>query len=119
MRYGAEPVYLSASLLGAYIIITVRDSGQGITDNDIESLMQPFVRGNSARTTQGSGLGLAIVKRIAELHGGYVNARNHPDGGLEVSVGLPLLQHVEKETKTETNPLVKLKNKLTGENLKK
>lgn len=42
-RYGAEPVYLSTNLLGAYII-TVRDSGEGVNQDDIESLMQPFVR---------------------------------------------------------------------------
>lgn len=113
-RYGAEPVYLSASVLGAYIIITVRDTGDGVDEDDVESLMQPFVRGNSARTTQGSGLGLAIVKRIAELHGGYVNARNHPDGGLEVSVGLPLVRKQPIDEKTEVNPLTKLKNKIKG-----
>ena len=117
-RYGAEPVYLSTNLLGAYIIITVRDSGEGVNQDDIESLMQPFVRGNSARTTQGSGLGLAIVKRIAELHGGYVNARNHPDGGLEVSVGLPLHQQVDAEKNTEATTLAKLKSKLIGDDSK-
>lgn len=111
-RYGAEPVYLSASLIGAYIIITVRDSGDGVNEADIESLMQPFVRGDSARSTQGSGLGLAIVKRIAELHGGYVNARNHPDGGLEVSVGLPLVHQATPENKVQTSTLGKLKKKL-------
>lgn len=114
-RYGAEPVYLSASLLGAYIIITVRDSGSGVDEDDIESLMQPFVRGESARTTQGSGLGLAIVKRIAELHGGYVNARNHPDGGLEVSVGLPLVRKPPADPKAEVSTLHKIKKRLTGE----
>ncbi|RYY78687.1 MAG: HAMP domain-containing protein [Moraxellaceae bacterium] len=113
-RYGAEPVYLSASLLGAYIIITVRDSGSGVDEKDIDSLMQPFVRGNSARTTQGSGLGLAIVKRIAELHGGYVNARNHPDGGLEVSVGLPLVRKQLVDPKAETSTLHKIKKRLKG-----
>lgn len=113
-RYGAEPVYLSASLLGAYIIITVRDSGSGVDEKDIDSLMQPFVRGNSARTTQGSGLGLAIVKRIAELHGGYVNARNHPDDGLEVSVGLPLVRKPLVDPKAETSTLHKIKKRLKG-----
>ncbi len=112
-RYGAEPVYLSASTLDEYMIITVRDSGAGVDQDEIESLMQPFVRGDSARTTQGSGLGLAIVKRIAELHGGYVNTRNHPDGGLEVSVGLPLVKKVIA-AKTE-GTLTKIKNKITGD----
>lgn len=114
-RYGAEPVYLSASMLGNHIIITVRDSGEGVNQAEIENLMQPFVRGDSARTTQGSGLGLAIVKRIAELHGGYVNARNHPHGGLEVSVGLPILKKDPHAEPKNLSTLNKIKNKLTGE----
>ena len=112
-RYGAEPIYLSATSLEGNMIITVRDSGQGVKQDDIDSLMQPFVRGDSARTTQGSGLGLAIVKRIAELHGGDVAARNHPEGGLEVSIRLPLSRKVA--TPKVESTLVKLKNKITGE----
>ena len=55
------------------------------------------MRGDAARSTQGSGLGLAIVKRITELHGGTVDLRNHPDGGLEVTVSLPLI-HPDDDT---------------------
>ena len=96
-RYGAEPLYLAASLMGSRIVITVRDAGQGIQAEQVDALMQPFVRGDAARSTQGSGLGLAIVKRITELHGGTVDLRNHPDGGLEVTVSLPLI-HPDDDT---------------------
>jgi two-component system osmolarity sensor histidine kinase EnvZ len=89
-RYGAEPIWLSASIVQGKMILTVRDQGEGIRPEDADSLMQPFVRGESARTTQGSGLGLAIVKRIVERHDGEVKVRNHPDGGLEVMIELPL-----------------------------
>lgn len=91
-RYGAEPVFLSASVFNQMLILVVRDNGHGIRPEDehSEALMQPFVRGESARTTQGSGLGLAIVKRIAELHGGHVTVKNHPEGGLEVMICLPI-----------------------------
>ncbi len=89
-RYGAEPLYLAASLIGGKIVITVRDAGQGIEAEQVAALMQPFVRGDVARSTQGSGLGLAIVQRITALHGGTVALSNHPEGGLEVTVSLPL-----------------------------
>jgi two-component system osmolarity sensor histidine kinase EnvZ len=115
-RYGAEPIYLSASLLGHHIILTVRDSGEGVAQEEIENVMQPFVRGESARTTQGSGLGLAIVKRIVDLHGGSVNARNHPDGGLEVSVSLPLMKSESNTSESKSiSTLNKIKNKITGD----
>lgn len=90
LRYGREPIFLTATLIPSQLILTVRDCGDGIQLADLNSLTEPFVRGDTARTTQGSGLGLAIVKRIAGLHGGTVNVRNHDLGGLEVSVVLPI-----------------------------
>ena len=42
------------------------------------------------RDTGGYGLGLAIVKRAVEIHGGQVRASNAPDGGLVVSILLPM-----------------------------
>ena len=39
---------------------------------------------------QGAGLGLAIVQRIVALHEGRIGLTNHPEGGLEVKVALPL-----------------------------
>lgn len=73
------------------LIICVRDCGDGVDEVNLVRIMQPFERGEAARTTQGSGLGLAIVNRIARLHHGYVDAINHPDGGLQVSVHIPIL----------------------------
>ncbi len=89
-RYGQEPIWLSASLSQQKLRLIVRDHVSGIRIEDAETLIQPFVRGESARTTQGSGLGLAIVKRIVRLHQGEVSMRNHPDGGLEVTVEIPI-----------------------------
>lgn len=73
------------------LIICVRDHGEGVADDQLARIMQPFERGETARTTQGSGLGLAIVTRIAKLHHGQVLAQNHHDGGLMVCVVIPLL----------------------------
>ena len=90
LRYGQAPIELSSHKSRDALIMTIRDHGQGIDEATIPDLLQPFVRGESARTTQGSGLGLAIVARIVKMHKGTLDIRNHPDGGLEVSVSLPL-----------------------------
>lgn len=119
MRYGKPPIYLSATILPTFIemqdldedddivttnqlnkqateqlVICVRDCGNGVEEDQLERIMQPFERGETARTTQGSGLGLAIVNRITNLHHGSVEAINHPEGGLQVCVRIPLLSKV-------------------------
>ena len=119
-RYGKPPIYLSTTIVPTFVetaiadddivsenavnqeaqeqlIICVRDCGDGVAEDQLERIMQPFERGETARTTQGSGLGLAIVSRIARLHHGTVEAINHPDGGLQVCVRIPLISQVEGE----------------------
>lgn len=97
MRYGSQPIHMSATILPSedadgpdILLLCVRDEGAGIADSEIERIMQPFERGETARTTQGSGLGLAIVERIVRLHHGKVEIENHPEGGLQVCVKIPL-----------------------------
>jgi two-component system sensor histidine kinase CpxA len=71
--------------------VTVRDHGSGVPDEHLETLFEPFSRVADARerTTGGAGLGLAITRRAIEIHGGSVEARNHPEGGLEIAIHLP------------------------------
>ncbi|WP_407506599.1 ATP-binding protein [Acinetobacter baumannii] len=111
-RYGAEPIELSAKVENEHILITVADHGEGIPEDQIEELMQPFVRGNSARTIQGSGLGLAIVKRIVDIHQGEIQIRNREQGGLEVIISLPIPKPAPEENTTH-NPLEKIKQTLS------
>ncbi|EIB7120343.1 ATP-binding protein [Acinetobacter baumannii] len=111
-RYGAEPIELSAKVENEHILITVADHGEGIPEDQIEELMQPFVRGNSARTIQGSGLGLAIVKRIVDIHQGEILIHNREQGGLEVIISLPIPKPAPEENTTH-NPLEKIKQTLS------
>ena len=119
IRYGCEPIHIGASILPPAtdedagleltdphakfpkLIIHVKDEGEGVADDQLERIMQPFERGETARTTQGSGLGLAIVNRIARLHQGEVEAMNHPEGGLYVCVKIPLITQVVTNDDTE------------------
>lgn len=111
-RYGAEPIELSAQVEGEHILITVADHGEGIPEDQIEDLMQPFVRGNAARTIQGSGLGLAIVKRIVDIHQGELLIHNREGGGLEARILLPLPKYMTSDTPHPT-PIEKIKQSLT------
>ncbi len=67
-------------------VIAIRDNGPGFSSDILERLFQPFA---STKET-GTGLGLSICERIIAAHDGRITARNHPDGGAEVTVGLAL-----------------------------
>lgn len=111
-RYGAEPIEISAQADDEQLRISVADHGEGIPADKIADLMQPFVRGNDARTVQGSGLGLAIVKRIVDIHEGQLFIHNRAQGGLEAVISLPLKKQQSDEL-LNSGPLGKIKQSLS------
>jgi signal transduction histidine kinase len=72
--------------------VVVEDSGDGLEQDEMERLFQPFYRGQRSREKQikGFGLGLALVRRVAEAHGGRVWAENRKEGGARFVIELPL-----------------------------
>ncbi|MBB3210825.1 signal transduction histidine kinase [Herbaspirillum sp. Sphag1AN] len=74
------------------LCIRIHDDGPGIAENQLEAVFEPFYRLETSRSrdTGGTGLGLTIARNIAENHGAQLRLRNHPDGGLEVILVLPL-----------------------------
>lgn len=77
-------------------VLTVRDSGRGLTADQRRQLFQPFmqVHPDLEATSKGSGLGLYIVKAIVEQHGGTIDLESEgPDKGTKVTVRLPLAEN--------------------------
>lgn len=66
--------------------IYVSDAGKGISEEIKDTLFDPFVKSKE----EGVGLGLSISQRIAELHGGWIEAENNPEGGATFIVNLPI-----------------------------
>jgi len=62
--------------------ITIRDTGEGFSENALRQLFTPFFTTKEG----GSGLGLAIVKRIVEGLKGNIYGRSHPEGGAEMTI---------------------------------
>ncbi len=93
-RYTAENTAVDVSMASSdnRITICVRDHGPGVPDAVLGHLFEPFYRVDDAREREGGGygIGLAITERTIRRHGGSVRARNHPGGGLEVNLELPL-----------------------------
>ncbi|MCT2419642.1 ATP-binding protein [Pantoea sp. XY16] len=72
-----------------WLAIQVRDQGPGVDEEKLSSIFDPFVRVNSPLMGKGYGLGLAIVRKVVLAHHGEVEARNRPEGGLELTLRLP------------------------------
>jgi two-component system sensor histidine kinase CpxA len=72
--------------------ILVADRGDGVPEEALPRLFEPFYRVSEARDHQtgGSGLGLSIAQRIAVVDGGTIRARNRDGGGLEMEIWLPV-----------------------------
>jgi signal transduction histidine kinase len=87
-----RPVEVSLSSAAKEIAIRVLDGGPGVPPEDTRRIFEPFYRVDQSRDHQsgGQGIGLAITARVMELHGGGAEARNRPQGGLEVVLTLPL-----------------------------
>jgi two-component system OmpR family sensor kinase len=91
LQYTDNEVHLSCELAGSSFHIRIRDFGDGVPEQQLKQLFEPFFRGDPARHHKaGVGLGMALSLRAATVLGGSVSARNHPDGGLEASISLPL-----------------------------
>jgi two-component system sensor histidine kinase CpxA len=74
-------------------LITIRDHGNGVPEESIPHLFQPFYRvGDSReRETGGTGIGLAITAAAVRFHNGSVRASNAGEGGLIIEISLPIL----------------------------
>jgi signal transduction histidine kinase len=74
-----------------YAVITITDTGIGITERDKENLFTEFVRirNEKTRNISGSGLGLSIVKKVVELYHGSIDVESTPDIGSSFTIRLP------------------------------
>jgi two-component system, OmpR family, sensor histidine kinase MtrB len=98
LRHGAFPVTVTAGLQPdgpgcTRMTVDVRDHGDGLPPTAIPHLFDRFYKADTARArSEGSGLGLAIAWENVRLHGGHIDAGNHP-GGAIFTVSLPVDGH--------------------------
>ena len=72
------------------VVITVADTGVGMTKESIDRIFDEFVRIRTKDTAhvEGTGLGLSIVKKLVQLYGGEINVESQPDKGTSITVVL-------------------------------
>ena len=71
--------------------LVVRDTGVGISEQELPHVFERFhrVRGTRSRTYEGTGIGLALVQELVQLHGGTIEAASVEDRGTTFTITLP------------------------------
>ena len=85
-------VTVGARMEETVLVLTVEDTGVGISPEDLPKVGNPFFQARTAydRRYDGTGLGISIVKGLVMLHGGTVDISSRPAEGTRVTVRLPI-----------------------------
>jgi two-component system cell cycle sensor histidine kinase PleC len=90
-RKGGSVTIKAASGADDNVVVSVRDTGVGMSDEEMAVALMPFgqVDSSHARWREGTGLGLPIARALVQLHGGAIQIRSRKGAGTEVTVVLP------------------------------
>ncbi len=101
-------IWLSAHTVGTNAILSVRDSGIGISKEMLPVVFEMFMQADRStkRSQSGLGIGLTLVRRLVEMHGGTVSVESPGEGhGSEFVVSLPVAaSHSKKMDRLAGNP---------------
>jgi K+-sensing histidine kinase KdpD len=90
-----SPVEITARSNNGSVEVQVRDYGPGLNESDVERVFEQFYRAEGATGVSGTGVGLAVCRRLMESQDGEITLENHAEGGLQVTLSLPLFDDVD------------------------
>jgi len=94
VKYNKEDgkVFINIKKQNDYILMTVEDTGIGMSPEDISLLFNDFVRIKNSKTKNitGSGLGLSIVKKMINMYNGTIEVESKPDIGTKFIIKIPV-----------------------------
>lgn len=76
------------------VILSVRDTGEGIAAEHLDKIFNRFYQANPSRSDGGAGLGLSIAKLIVESHDGTIAVSSSPGAGATFTIVLPIPQNI-------------------------
>ena len=86
-----KPVYVEFQQGETEIVLTIRDEGIGIPEDDIKHLFEPFHRAKNVGTISGTGLGMSITKQAVEIHGGQIVPESAVGVGTTITITVPIV----------------------------
>ena len=83
-------IFVSTERAGSSIRLSIKDTGLGLSEEDLSHLFEKFFRASSSeKNISGTGLGLSISKRIVDGHGGQIDVQSQLNVGTTFSISLP------------------------------
>jgi signal transduction histidine kinase len=82
-------VIISVAENDAQVVVSIKDTGIGISPKDLPHIFERFYRSDQSRSETGIGLGLSLARAIARAHGGDITATSTPTQGSTFAVALP------------------------------
>src|SRR5213078_2446407 len=79
---------------GAFVLITVSDTGTGMSKDVQQRIFDPFFTTKSVG--EGTGLGLSTALTLIKSHGGFINVYSEPGKGTQFSIYFPSAEAIEK-----------------------
>ena len=92
-----KEIYIKLKTIDNYAVISIKDTGTGIKDEDMDKIFEPYF----TTKRHGTGLGLTNVVRIIEAHNGNITIESEYGKGSEFIIKLPLLQENQKFLQTD------------------
>ncbi len=92
IKYSAvgKPIQLDAVFDKDRLVVTVRDEGIGIPQEDLPRMFERYYRGSNVHGIVGTGIGLYLVKTVVALHGGDITVESREGEGSKFTLWLPL-----------------------------
>lgn len=84
-------VLLSAST--SNLVLSFKDEGIGIPDDELNNIFQPFYRASNVKRKRGHGIGLSLVEKIVLLHNGTISVKTKIKKGTEFIIKLPFFEN--------------------------
>ena len=92
-----KPITVSLERAHDSLVLSVRDEGIGVPEEDLKHLFAPFHRAANVGSISGTGLGLTIIQEAVELHGGTIAVESQVGIGTTVTVTIPLPTDGERD----------------------
>lgn len=72
-----------------YILLSIKDQGVGIPNDELQNIYEPFFRASNVRGIEGFGFGLPLAYRIIKMHSGEIRVLSQVDKGTIIKIKLP------------------------------